>query len=126
MAQRVDRVDITLLANGTVVVSKYEHRTNEPDRLIRTEIKQPEEQFDVEWATGWLKDHGFTVHAWPAHPAGVSAGARAFRGEPWPIRTRGQILKRRQEIESTVRRWQHKNPDADGPSLLGRDFAFDL
>jgi hypothetical protein len=50
------------------------------------------DELEIAQAAQWLEAHGYTVRRWPT-------GLRAWRGEPWPIRTPGQIRKRRAEVE---------------------------
>lgn len=62
-----------------------------------------------------LRDQGYTVHCW-------AGGARAWKGDPWPIRRGVQIRKCREQVESDIRCGRLPR---DG-GLLGRDMAYDL
>jgi hypothetical protein len=50
--------------------------------------------FDLDTTLAQLEQSGWTVRKWGASPAGVT-GARAWRGQPQPVRTREQIIAMR-------------------------------
>jgi hypothetical protein len=111
-----DRIDFTQLPDGRVVVQKLRRdtRTNPArprDIPLESEVKP--EDFDLAGALAWCQGHGYTVREW-------TGGARAWKGEPWVIRTRAQIARKRQQIEAEVRRG-----GGGGRSLLSLDLAYD-
>ncbi len=93
----------------------------------RTEIDPPmrmedgsERPFDLETTLSRLEQSDWTVRRWGAGSAGVSA--RAWRGEPQPVRTREQIIamRRRQSarlIES------HGKPEPQFTTFI--DYAYE-
>ena len=110
-----DRIDFTLLGDGRVIVQKLHRDTKtEPGRPrdipTSTEIKPAE--FALATALAWCRDNGYTVRQW-------ADGARAWHGKPWPIRTRAQIRRKREQAEKQVARTGGKG------SLLMLNFAYD-
>lgn len=115
-----DRIDFSVLPSGKVLISKYDRRDGrdhprEPKTLL---------QFDLDGSLAWLEAHGYVVYRWPAE-AGFLAGARAFRGKPWPIRTTEQLWRKREQVNRAVAEWLRKHPGApSGVTFL--DLAFCL
>jgi hypothetical protein len=68
--------------------------------------------FDVEAALAVYEENGYTVRRW-------QGGARAWKGDPQPVRTAAQIRARRARAERQAR-WR----GLAGCSL-SRDFAYD-
>jgi len=95
-APKIVRIDFTVTAAG-VMVTKYT-RIAGPDGVRDVALDAPDlhRDLDLDWALAWCEAHGFTVRRWPT-------GARAFRGKPWPIRTVGEIKRRREQVERDVR-----------------------
>ena len=83
-----DRIDFLASAAGTIV-QKFE-RQPWRDRLISSEIKP--QGFNLEAALEWCTNNGYTVRV-------GTWGARAWKGQPWVIRTRYQIKRRREQAE---------------------------
>ena len=111
-----DRIDFVQLPDGRVVVQKLRRdaRTDPArPRDIPFESDVKPQSFDLEDALAWCRENGYSVRQW-------AGGARAWKGEPWVIRTRAQILRKRRQIEAEVR--------ANGgskQSLLSLDLAYD-
>lgn len=112
-----DRIDFVALPQGKVVVTKMRRDTTEKARprdvVTETEVKPSD--FDLTAALAWCEAHGYTIRQW-------DGGARAWRGEPWAIRTRSQIARRRQQAERPAR--QHSRAGRS-TSLLSLNFAFE-
>ena len=86
---QITRIDFELKAADQIIVKKYPYGW--------TAKTKPLQQYtcDVK-ASGnpvqWCKDHGWTVREWPG-------GARAFRGEPLPVRTGSTIAYMRRDVD---------------------------
>jgi len=89
-----DRVDLKAQPNG-LVVTKYWRQDGRdvPDPAGAT--LYPAEKDAAAWglmaAVDWLQSNGYAVRLWPY-------GARAFKEAPWPVRERGRIIGRRQDV----------------------------
>jgi hypothetical protein len=94
-APQIARIDFAQTRSG-VVVTKYQRlmTPDGPRDVVADYAIKPD--LDLDWALAWCEAHGFTVRRWPG-------GARAFRGKPWPIRTVGEIKRRREQVERDVR-----------------------
>jgi len=97
-----DRIDMTVV-NGTVKIIHFDRRGMNDIRRDFYTVEDVSNPFNApgvtpnpkHWLTrvgAWLEDHGYTVFNW-------GSGLRAFRGDPWPIRTRREIWKKRQQVE---------------------------
>jgi len=102
-----------------VIVTKL-RREPEERRDIPIDSETKSAGFDLERAIGWCEENGYTVHRW-------GGGARAWKAEPWVIRTRRQIQKLRQRLEGAARSKMRQNPGQWHPeeSLLSLDLAYD-
>ena len=112
MAKRnPDRIDFVVTEAGTFVTKLWtvDGRDVAPDGA---EVKA---EFDLDNAVDWLQRHGYTVRRWPT-------GARAWKGQPWPIRTRSQIRRRRAEVERLAMSGYYGSDSC----VIGLDFALDI
>ena len=110
-----DRIDFTQLSDGRIIVQKLRRDTaTEPARPrdipLSTEIKPA--GFALADAIAWCQSNGYIVRQW-------AGGARAWKGIPWPIRTRAQIRRKREQAEKRTRR------TGENSGLLSLDFAYD-
>jgi len=111
-----DRIDFTRIqASGKVIVTKFQRRDETADVPMEGEVKPID--FDLDGALAWCAENGYTVRQWPG-------GARAWRGKPWPIRSRSQIIRRRRDVERHVR-YRIATGKASDENLLSLDFAYD-
>jgi hypothetical protein len=93
----------------------------------RTEIDPPmrmedgsEQPFDLEATLARLEQAGWAVRQWRAGEAGVSA--RAWRGEPQPVRTREQIVAmRRRQVARLIE--SHGKPEPQFTTFI--DYAYE-
>ena len=115
-----DRIDFTVTSEGQVIVQKFERRRlrngRKRDFPIATEIKP--DGFNLRGALTWCESNGYTVRRW-------HRGARAWKGEPWVIRTRAQIYHKRRQVEQEVAEFIRRNPNRPTPGLTFLDFAYD-
>lgn len=112
-----DRIDFSVVNGRIVLVLKFEHcPADRRDRVISAEKKPT--NFDLDAALAWCEEHGYTVHRW-------HAGARAWKGTPWVIRTRSQIWRKRKQIERQVASFIRRHPGKPTPNLSFLDFAYD-
>jgi len=107
-----DRVDLNQTPAGLVVAKFWKQDGREVPHPDGANVST---EYDLEAAVAWLQANGYTVRCWPG-------GARGWKGSPWPIRTRGQIARRRQEVEAMVRR----GVLPQGFSFTSLDFALDM
>jgi hypothetical protein len=110
LSKHPDRIDFLVVATG-VVVAKFWLIDGRSIPLHGGEIKPT--GFDLEGALAWCEANGYTVRRW-------EGGARAWKGAPWPIRTRAQILRKRSEVERQALAGRTSG------NLLSLDFAFDM
>ena len=123
-----DRIDFEKMADGQVIVVKM-RKNGARDIPTAHEIKATD--FDLQAALDWCRENGYTVHYW-------RYGARAWRGEPWPIRTMHQIVKLRRRLEAEWTAYWEKRTAENHSSdhhpgerwhqvktLLDLDLAFD-
>ena len=110
LSKHPDRIDFAVVPSG-VAVTKFWLVEGRSVSLLGSEMKPA--GFDLEEALAWCEANGYTVRRW-------DGGARAWRGLPWPIRTRAQILRKRSEVE------RQALAGRSGGNLLGLDFAFDM
>jgi len=109
-----DRFDLNKLSDGRVRVTLFDRHDGRDVARATYTI-----QGDVEEIRNTLGDCGFSTYFW-------ETGARAFRGEPWPIRTRVQIWHKRRKLEEQVRQRVLENGDVLCPedALLSLDLAY--
>lgn len=113
MARRnPDRIDFTQHAQGVTVVKFYKSDGRDVPDPEGACLRGPE--FDLARALAWCEAHGYAVRRWPG-------GARAWKGQPWAVRTRQQIRRRRVEVEGLVRGGHLPG----GFFFAGLDFALD-
>lgn len=111
-----DRVDMARLPDGTVRVALF-------DRRGRRDVRRGEPFFvagrTLEELDEFLCDAGYHGYVW-------HDGARAFRGQPWPIRTRSEIWKMRRRLEDVAVRKMQREPGKWHPeeTLLSLDLAY--
>lgn len=82
---QITRVDF-FCNDGTWTVEKFPFGWTAGTPALTSEQKG--QDFDLDAALKWLKDHGWKTIQWPR-------GARAFKGEMLPIRDRDTILAMR-------------------------------
>jgi len=89
-----DRIDFTVLADNQVVITKMRRDLSGPKPrdipLVGGSSTKPA-GFDLAEALAWCKDNGYTVRQW-------DTGARAWKGQPWVIRTRRGIKRAREQF----------------------------
>ncbi len=120
MTTRTDRIDFTILADGTVIVTKmWRHPSKLRDVPHEGKTYQPG-QFSIERALAWCKGNGFVVFTWPVGKPMM--GARAWRGQPWPIRTAYQIMRKRRELEKLARSSTYTSQYANSSLSPGWDY----
>jgi len=95
---RTDRIDFTILNDSTVLVTKMVRYKKQRRDIPHMNEQHAPGTFDLEAALQWCEMNGYTVQTWPKHE-NRTLGARAWKGNPWPIRTRYQIVLLRQELE---------------------------
>lgn len=109
-----DRIDFAALEGGKVRVTLM-------DRQGRRDIPQDTYtvEGDLQAMASVLEHNGYHVYHW-------GRGARAFRGTPWPIRSRLEIWKKRQKLEEIARQRMQQNPGKwhDEETLLSMDLAY--
>ena len=110
LSKHPDRIDFAVVPSG-VAVTKFWLVDGRSVPLHVGEMKPP--GFDLEAALAWCEAHGYTVRRW-------DGGARAWKGAPWPVRTRAQILRKRSAVERQV------FAGYAGGHLLTLDFALDM
>jgi hypothetical protein len=110
LAALPDRIDFAVATSG-VVGTRFWQIDGRPIAPRGAEDKPA--GFDLTAALAWCEQHGYTVRRW-------EGGARAWKGKPWPIRTREQILRKRGEVERQV------FAGHAGGHLLTLDFALDM
>jgi len=108
-----DRVDLVIHSQGVTVTRFWHQDGRDVPSPDGAELKPVD--FPLADAIAWLKANGYTVRQWPN-------GARAFRGQPWPIRNTAGILRRRAEVEALAQ--AGRLPSSFAWSAL--DFAYDL
>jgi hypothetical protein len=121
---RPDRIDFTILEDDRINVLKLRRDTTDPAAPRDTPLPDGHEiksaDFDLEAALAWCESNGYTVRRWPG-------GARAWKGEPWVIRTGWQIVKLRRKLEARWRTEFRRNPGrwSSFDTLLSLDLAYD-
>lgn len=102
------RLDFHVLPSGTVV---NKLGPNESGKLIVID-HTVRAGFDLDGALAWCRANGWTVRTWPG-------GARAWHGPARPVRTRAEIQRLRDELQTYPR------PELEGKAHT-LDLAFDL
>jgi len=108
-----DRVDLFITSKGVTVTRFWHQDGRDVPSPDGAELKPVD--FPLADAIAWLKFNGYTVRQWPN-------GARAFKGQPWPIRNTAGILRRRAEVEALAQAGQLPS----GFTWSALDFAYDL
>jgi hypothetical protein len=120
---KTERTDFQRLSDGKVIVNKM-HRSEDKRRDIVHSSEVKDNDFDLDDALAWCEANGYTVlWWWDEHKRKC---ARAFLGEPWPIRTVHQIRLKRNEVEAIWLRDFRANPGKRSPieKLQQVDLAF--
>ena len=87
------------------------------DGQILSDYREEPADYDVDAFLARLRDRGWSVRTW-------GNGARAWLGEPWPIRSTNEIIRLRNRLDDEAWRNQGIHPVyGDARSL---DLAFDL
>lgn len=95
----ITRIDFSVLPNGTVTVVKLGETPHSNGREVPLENSTLPNQDELDKALAWCRSHGWTVRQWQK-VLYFPAGARAWKGEQKPVRTQGQIMRRRSELLS--------------------------
>ena len=112
-----DRIDFSVINDRIVMVQKFERcPADRRDRAISAEKKPAD--FDLDTALAWCEHNGYTVHRW-------HDGARAWKGEPWPIRTGNAILRKRALVERQTASFIRRHPRKPAPNLSSLNLAYD-
>lgn len=106
-----DRVDMAQLSDGTVRVTLIDRRGIPQESFIVARGLRDCEDL--------LQDHGYHTFFW-------NYGARAFRGDPWPVRSRSEIWHKRRKLEEIARHKFRQNAGKWHPeeTLLSMDLAY--
>lgn len=103
---RLDFNVVVKFGETLTMVNKIEEM---PERSVVVESKLSE--MTLEQSVEWCQKHGWVTRQW-------HGGARAWKGnEPRPVRTAGQIMARRRELE----RWP-----IEGIEVHAIDLKYDL
>lgn len=108
-----NRVDFSVCDAGVVITKFWKQDGRDVPDPKGANIKPL--GFNLDGAIAWLEAHGYTVRRWPN-------GARAWKGTPWPIRTRGQIQRKREQVEKAVMAGRLDG----GFNWTSLDFALDM
>jgi len=106
----ITRIDFRQTPHGWHV-AKYPYGWTASTRPLYQEDKPA--GFDLEAALAWCQANGWSVRRWPG-------GARAWKGQPLPIRSAVDIIRLRRRLET-----QYTNY-GDSGGLRIYDLAFDL
>ena len=112
---RIDRIDFGLGPQGWSV-REYPYGWVAGTPALRTVLK--DKSFNYYLAIENCRQAGWTVHEWPATCLNMR-GARAWRGKPLPIRSKGSIIDLRRRVMANMA-FPHVG------QLINYDFAFDL
>ncbi len=114
-----DRIDFAVLGSGQVSVTKFRHNA-EQRRDVPLSHSIKDGGFSLNAALQWCTDNGYIVRSWPG-------GARAWKGEPWVIRTAHEIMRLRRQLELQWSAQFQGNPGkwSTFDSLLSLDLAYD-
>ena len=110
MSDTITRIDLFQIPAG-VLVHKYPHYWTAATPPASTTTNAA---MSLDAMVAWLNENGWTVRRWPG-------GARAWKGEMLPVRSRYQIKRKREELKA---RWQEGN--AQGVQIHAIDLAYDL
>lgn len=127
-ADEIYRIDFELVSNGTVWVRKM-GKDRGGQFLMSTTVYSKD--FKLDESLKLLESRGWTVRRYIFQYDGepFNPGARAFRGQPWPIRRMDVIKDMRDKMTefSYQRRGESGFKTADGLELArGLDLAYDL
>lgn len=128
---RTDRIDFTVLASGSVIVTKMWRDASGMRDIPHSSTTHAPGEFDMENALTWCRDNGFAVLIWPLGDKPMM-GARAWRGHPRPVRTAYQIIRLRQLLEQQAKDAVYdsmysnssRSPGWDYQSLSQADLAY--
>ena len=95
----ITRVDFVREHDGWLV-KKFPIGWSAKTRPLTTETKPAD--FDLESALAWCQSHGWTVYRW-------DGGARAWKGQPKPIRDRATILTMRRKLTESLWKGESDN-----------------
>lgn len=122
----VTRIDLEIV-NGTVDfpemvgirVKKWFELDNNPYRNTQRRWGRPDlvdfnSTMSIDDMVSWLEDHGYRVYRWPT-------GARAFYGDPHPVRSTEQIRRLRDKLK---RRKMDGDPLLADIEVYGLDLRF--
>lgn len=113
------RIDFAKLDDGRVSVVEIYKRLKGDRRGARESYHQPNGS-DFQAALDWHKENGYTVHYW-------YYGARAWKGEPKPVRNRREIKEMRTQLWKEWKAQFAINPGklTIVDTLLHLDLAYD-
>jgi hypothetical protein len=120
---RTDRIDFVTLPDGRVTVTKM-HQTDDRLRDIpHSHVIKPV-GFDLDAAMQWCQENNFAVMWWwnvDGHRC-----ARAWKGEPWPVRRNWEVVNLRKRLEQEWLTLFHQNPGKWNKieRLMNMDLAF--
>lgn len=106
---KTTRIDLIQMPDGWHY-RKWPYGWEPKTRPMSEEIKSADEVAQI---LAWCEAHGWTVRRWPG-------GARAFLGQPKPVRDRAGILAVRRQAEQEFQRRENI-----GTNKIFYDFAFD-
>jgi hypothetical protein len=119
---RTDRIDFVMLPDGRVTVTKM-HQTEDRLRDITHGHEVKPVGFDMDEALTWCRANGFTVMWW--WNVDGRKCARAWKGEPWPVRRNWEIANLRKRLEQEwVNSYRHNSGWYKLERLLSMDLAF--
>jgi hypothetical protein len=120
---RIDRIDFQALPDGRTIVTKMVQSEDRLRDIPHTHEVKPA-GFDLDAAIRWCDEHGFTVMWW--FDLEGRKCARAWKGEPWPVRRNWEIVKLRTRLESEFMQQFQENAGKRWPieRLLSMDLAF--
>jgi len=126
-----DRIDFKVRPDGNIVIQKF-WRIKGRYKCLSHEVKETKGgwSFNFPAVLDWLREHGYEVIEWGGtrvadYPV-LWPGARAFKHEMKPIRTRWEIYQFRQKVQAEVRRFLSQFPEAATPMWGFHDLAYYL
>jgi len=123
MGNKTERIDFTTLDAERCIVTKF-HRSDDKRRdiLHSKEIKTATD-FNLHDAIEWCEHNDFVVYTW--YDESGRQHARAFLGEPWPIRTGWQIMRLREKLEAMWRGMVERGEDTWAIKIwMAQDLAY--
>ena len=108
--KKITRIDLTLLPNNQgTMVEKYLDGWTASTRAAKT-VTNKEMTFSE--IVEWLKTNGWTVYEWPAcYELDIEQGARAFLGNPMPVRSSSTLIWYRGILRERVQQVLSKPAD---------------